>query len=132
MFIFQVHHLQPGLLEQEALELSRRRAAQCQSEAVGLSMVAVGQEGGEVKEGASPNEVALKRALQQSCDDYDSQHPDLEEALAVSLQTLDEVAATKDSELTALQVLLHACHCWEISFPNKRIIYLAEFVATSI
>ncbi len=126
-----MQHLQPGLLEQEALEWSLRRheaAAQCKSDdAVGLSMVPVGQEGEKVKEGAAyPNEVELKKALQQSCDDYDSHHPDLEQALAISLQSLDEVAAIKDSELTVLQVYdaMDACHCIigsEISFPNNYI-----------
>ncbi len=121
-----MHHLRPGLLEQEALALSRQRTVQCQSEAMGLSMANVGQDGDEVKEAASSNEDALNIALKQSCDDYESQHLDLEEALAMSLHALDEVAATKDSELAALQVtLIHAYHyIIQFRFPNTHI-YLA-------
>ncbi len=67
-------------------------------------MADVGQEREVVKGEVSPSEVALKMALQVSREDYESQHLDLEEALAVSLQALDEVAATKDSELAATLV----------------------------
>ncbi len=102
-----MHYPQPGLLEQEALSLSRqRKGTSCQPEAVGLSLSNVGQDGDEVKELVSLNEDALNTALEKSCDDYESHHPDLEEALAVSLHELDEVAATKDSELAALQIIM--------------------------
>ncbi len=122
-----MHHFLPGLLEREALALSRQRTAQCQSEAIGLSMANVGQEGDEV---APSNEDALNMALTQSCEDYESQHLDLEEALAVSLQSLDEVVATKDSELAALQVIItHAYHyIIQFRFPNTHV-YLAVLLS---
>ncbi len=109
----EVHYPQPGLLEQEALSLSRQRngaSSSCQPEATtGLSYFSnVGQDGDEVKElvvSSSSNEDALNMALKKSREDYESQHPDLEEALAVSLHELDAASVTKDNELAALQVI---------------------------